>query len=344
MTQYSIFISHHSVDKKIAEGLKLLLGKTFNRLINVFISEDIQSGDDWFFKIKDALDQANEIITIFTKESVDRPWINIETGYGIMTNKITTPVLFGGIKIANLSHIYQRQTAIDADSIGDVTKLYNSILSRFNRVLQDFAPNCDSARFYRQWNTSVLASYKPPPLVDNPDTDTFKKIPTYPSDTLKGWKDLVLSIRYLAKHLKSTNIKFDYIASFSGGGLIIADLLHIVFMEDLPILTFIVERYDAIDKGGSKYIQVKLPFNDISILKNKSILLLDDVVESGNTIKAVKEYLLDKVLDIYIYTAVLGKHDFSAFEPHYFDFEFSSRCILPYGVVPRKLITKTGVK
>ena len=100
----------------------------------VFISFDIPKGTDWLKHVKAKLTDADEILTVFTHKSADRPWLNIETGYGIMCDIPVTPVLCRGFQLNDLSIVYRLQEAVTWDNRSDVDRLFDDILSRIRVV------------------------------------------------------------------------------------------------------------------------------------------------------------------------------------------------------------------
>ena len=63
--------------------------------LNCFVSElDIESGDDWWKRVKRELQQCDLGIVCITKENVRAPWIHFESGVVIAKDKKLIPVLF----------------------------------------------------------------------------------------------------------------------------------------------------------------------------------------------------------------------------------------------------------
>ena len=89
----SIFISHAAADYKLAKYFHELLVRTLPIELNVFRSTDdegqhgIDAGAFWFNKIMEELNNANILISLLTKNSIYRPWVNFELG-GIALKKL----------------------------------------------------------------------------------------------------------------------------------------------------------------------------------------------------------------------------------------------------------------
>lgn len=173
MNSYSIFISHYSEEYPIANAIKELIEEAFCGIPSVFLSSDISRGTNWFQKVKERLTASDEILTIFTYKSVERPWINIETGYGIMAERVVTPLLFGGYTKADLPVIYQLRQGVDYQIEKDVVGLFQSILTRIKDHFSALRPKWNSSEFWTRWQTVTakavaLTPVSPPLSNDSP--------------------------------------------------------------------------------------------------------------------------------------------------------------------------------
>ncbi len=155
MERYKLFISHHSYEWPIADALKTLLKEALVGHAEIFISFEIPKGTDWLQQIKSKLVGADEIITIFTEHSADRPWINIETGFGVMSGKPATPLLCQGYLVKDLSIIYQLQQSVDWKSKNDVLRLYNDIHSRIKKHNDLADVRWSQEQFWEKWENII---------------------------------------------------------------------------------------------------------------------------------------------------------------------------------------------
>lgn len=155
MNSYSIFISHYSEEYPIAKAVKELIEESFSGYPVVFLSIDIPRGADWFQIVRDRLTASDEILTIFTYKSVERPWVNIETGYGIMAGKVVTPLLFGGYTKSDLPTIYQLRQGVNCQLENDVLSLFNSILARIRECFPNARPKWNQNEFWVQWQAEI---------------------------------------------------------------------------------------------------------------------------------------------------------------------------------------------
>jgi hypothetical protein len=155
MNSYSIFISHYTEEYPIAKAVKKLIDESFSGFPEVFLSIDIPRGADWFQTVRQRLTASDEILTVFTYRSVERPWVNIETGYGIMAGKMVTPLLFGGYTKSDLPPVYQLREGVDSQLENDVLGLFNSILARIGERFSHPRPSRTPNEFWLQWQAET---------------------------------------------------------------------------------------------------------------------------------------------------------------------------------------------
>ena len=104
----NIFISHIHEESGIASAIKKELVKCFDERIQVFLSEAIPFGEDWQLSVIKNIENAHLILILFSPESIERPWINVEGGYGIISKKTVIPLFCLGAKGESLHYIYHR--------------------------------------------------------------------------------------------------------------------------------------------------------------------------------------------------------------------------------------------
>ena len=96
-TQPLVFISHDSRDAQLAEAFSKLLRSVSAGMLKSFRSSDnkgregIEFGDEWYKRLMERLDSASDVVCLFTKRSVARPWILFEAG--VAKGKLNKPVL-----------------------------------------------------------------------------------------------------------------------------------------------------------------------------------------------------------------------------------------------------------
>lgn len=121
-----------------------------------------------------------------------------------------------------------------------------------------------------------------------------------------SWKDLEYYLDMIVENIRKTNIKYDAIVGIKTGGAIISDYIS----KKLNIKNYKIKiskkKYncnknskDFFNNYYSEYIkQEKSEFiicNNINDdLENKNIILIDELVSSGNTMEFAIDYLLSK--------------------------------------------------
>jgi len=119
----TIFISHIHEEGTIAQAIKNELEKCFPAKVHVYLSEIVPFGDDWQKSVNTNLKEANLILILFSPDSIERPWINIEAGYGIISGKKVIPLFCLGLNQDRLHYMYQRLKGIDVEKPSDVKRL-----------------------------------------------------------------------------------------------------------------------------------------------------------------------------------------------------------------------------
>lgn len=102
------------------------------------------------------------------------------------------------------------------------------------------------------------------------------------------WDDLQAQCFNLAKQIKTQKLKLNRIVCVSRGGLVIARILSDFL--DLPISNFTIVSYVSVGVTGKPKIAEKLAVS----LKSESVLLVDEIVDHGTTLKCALDYLKTK--------------------------------------------------
>lgn len=100
-----------------------------------------------------------------------------------------------------------------------------------------------------------------------------------------SWQELHNTCFELAKKIIDKNLKFDRIVCISRGGLIISRIFSDFL--DLPISNFTIVSYVSLGKTGKPRVVEKLAVD----IKNEKILLIDEIVDNGTTLKKAISYL-----------------------------------------------------
>lgn len=134
---YKIFISHVTEEQNVALSIKQLLKETYGDLLHIFISGNLQMGSDWFDNVKKELINCDMVITLMSKYSYKRPWINIESGYAVMSNKKMIPICFNGFHISDLQFPYSSKNGFDILEKSGIMRFLNTLsdLTKTNTLL-----------------------------------------------------------------------------------------------------------------------------------------------------------------------------------------------------------------
>jgi len=125
-----------------------------------------------------------------------------------------------------------------------------------------------------------------------------------------NWEEIENDCVILYKKINK-NFKFDCIVAICRGGWvparIISDLSNVNLIGSLRI-----ESYDVYNKKEAKITQ------DVSIdVKDKNVLLVDDIADTGDTLMLAKEYLIKK-FPKNLMTATLHYKQKSKIRPDFF--------------------------
>lgn len=133
-----VFISHDSRDAKLAEAFSKLLRSVSAGMLKSFRSSDnkgregIEFGDEWYKRLMERLDSASDVVCLFTKRSVARPWILYEAG--VAKGKLNKPVLGLALGISlnaittGPGPFFQFQNSDDSED--SLVKLLNQLAER----------------------------------------------------------------------------------------------------------------------------------------------------------------------------------------------------------------------
>lgn len=127
-----------------------------------------------------------------------------------------------------------------------------------------------------------------------------------------SWSSFGKASYYLTQKVKASKIKFDLVIGIARGGIPIA--MVISDSLNIGIETVKVKSYTGIKKRIKPRIISKLSVS----IRGKRILLVDDLVEYGDTMETVIKHLnIQKPAGIK--TAVLYKKPWSKFEPDFYN-------------------------
>lgn len=108
-----VFLSHATADAAIARFLKAsLVGVGVSTFM---LPDDAPPGSAWMEQIREGLTSSEELFTLLTPASLNRPWISAEWAAFWVSNRATTPLLVG----TQISDIWEPMRARQAVNLED---------------------------------------------------------------------------------------------------------------------------------------------------------------------------------------------------------------------------------
>ncbi len=152
-----------------------------------------------------------------------------------------------------------------------------------------------------------------------------------------SWEEMGFLSFSLAKQILETNFSYDRIIAVAKGGWTwardLADLLKVSEVASIQ-----AKLYTSIgQKAANLTITQGLPIK----IAGEKILLFDDVADSGETFKAVKDYILQQGAK-HIETAALFWKPHSVIKPDFYGQETSAWIVFPHEI--REFIEEMGLK
>ena len=139
------------------------------------------------------------------------------------------------------------------------------------------------------------------------------------SDLYVSWEDYHHAIERVAQKIHASGYQFDQIICLARGGLRVGDVLSRIF--DQPLAVLATQSYFA-NAGMTGEVQGDLTIGQHMAKVNErlgaSVLLVDDLVDSGRTMQEVVEHLKHRYPGILsVKTVVIWKKGCSVFTPDF---------------------------
>ena len=116
---------------------------------------------------------------------------------------------------------------------------------------------------------------------------------------------------------------YDGVIAIARGGMYLGDFLSRRF--NIPLAVLVVSSYDENHKHNPlKAGEISTTFP----LKNRKLLIVDDIIDSGNTLKAIVPTTQHSYQIKTLHTAVIWSKPFSTYVPTYFARDNETRRII----------------
>lgn len=138
-----------------------------------------------------------------------------------------------------------------------------------------------------------------------------------------SWREYHKTTQKLAASILSHNEPIDQIVAISRGGLTLGHLLTDLLRIPIAIIT--IQSYTDIQTSGEAVLTSKLQ----NPIKHKHILLVDDVSDSGKTMKRAIKYLT-RAGASKITTVTMFYKPHSSYRPDYFAKQTTKWILFPY--------------
>ncbi len=139
MQKLSIFLSHITVESRLADLIKRHLVHDFIGLVDVFESSDrlsIPAGAKWLTEVMEGLQRADLHLILCSQDATSRPWIQFEAGAAHLRKIPIIPLCHSGLTCAQLPVPLSEYEGIQASEEGLVA-LYRAIAAALGSGIPD---------------------------------------------------------------------------------------------------------------------------------------------------------------------------------------------------------------
>jgi TIR domain len=130
MQKFRIFLSHITVESRLADLIKTHLVRDFIGLVEVFESSDrlsIPAGAKWLTEVMEGLKRADLHLILCSQDATSRPWIQFEAGAAHLREIPIVPLCHGGMTCAQLPVPLSEYEGIQASEPEGLLALYRTI-------------------------------------------------------------------------------------------------------------------------------------------------------------------------------------------------------------------------
>lgn len=111
-----VFLSFIHEDRRVADALQNLVEHELGIEEEVFMVTDqahLLAGDNWLRTIEEALKNSEIVLSLLSKRSISKPWVNFEAGAGWLGGKRVIPVCIGDQKKGALPNPYSHWQGVN---------------------------------------------------------------------------------------------------------------------------------------------------------------------------------------------------------------------------------------
>lgn len=131
----SLFLSVITEEKKLAHSLQSLIENAFPDNLDIFLfthKNCLLLGTEWNDGIREGVLNANIMITLCSKVSINRPWIIFESGAAWLKGIPIVPYCHSGLALSELTHPLNRKQGGYLNNANDIEKLFFMISKLIN--------------------------------------------------------------------------------------------------------------------------------------------------------------------------------------------------------------------
>lgn len=120
---------------------------------------------------------------------------------------------------------------------------------------------------------------------------------------LLNWEDLAELTNILADQINGQARQLDRLVALANGGLtMVRHLADILEMDRISLLQ--IKSYTSINENVSTPSIVQPLHIDV---ENENLLIFEDIVDTGNTLKAIQDYIVEKKASSYVVATLIQK-------------------------------------
>ena len=149
MAHLKVFLSHLTVESRLADIVRKHIASDFLGLVDLFVSSDVTSipvGTQWFDTLVAALQTSEMHLVLCSPESISRPWIHYEAGAAGVRGVPTVPLCHSGLQHEQLPVPLSEAQGIQLSDPEGIRALYSAIATK----LTSHVPTADFEVYARE--------------------------------------------------------------------------------------------------------------------------------------------------------------------------------------------------